>query len=156
MCLNYERGLEMKCKEVNKKLVSYINNELSNTENENVKSHLESCAICNEIVVELQNTMNLFDDRITLQPNPFLYTRILQELNILHTVQDNNGFLPVFKRVLLPVMFSLLLIFSVFLGITLGNIYETNQQEKETSSLTIEYFFNDLEQETVEVSLLKE
>lgn len=156
MCLNYERGLEMKCKEVNKKLVSYINNELSNTENENVKSHLESCAICNEIVVEFQNTMNLFDDRITLQPNPFLYTRILQELNILHTVQDNNGFLPVFKRVLLPVMFSLLLIFSVFLGITLGNIYETNQQEKETSSLTIEYFFNDLEQETVEVSLLKE
>lgn len=156
MCLNYERGLEMKCKEVNKKLVSYINNELSNTENENVKSHLESCAICNEIVVELQNTMNLFDDRITLQPNPFLYTRILQELNILHTVQDNNGFLPVFKRVLLPVIFSLLLIFSVFLGITLGNIYETNQQEKETSLLTIEYFFNDLEQETVEVSLLKE
>ncbi|MBR9682784.1 MAG: zf-HC2 domain-containing protein [Candidatus Aenigmarchaeota archaeon] len=146
----------MKCKEVNKKLVSYINDELSNTENKNVKSHLESCAICNEIAVELQNTMNLFDDRITLQPNPFLYTRILQELNNLHTVQDNNGFLPVFKKVLLPVMFSLLLIFSVFLGITLGNIYETNQQEKETSSLTIEYFFNDLEQETVEVSLLNE
>ncbi len=146
----------MKCKEVNKKLVSYINNELSNTGNENVKSHLESCAICNEIAVELQNTMNLFDDRITLQPNPFLYTRILQELKNSPAIPDNNDFFPVFKKALQPIMFSLLLIFSVFLGITLGNIYDTNQQEKETSSLTIEYFFNDLEQETVEVSLLNE
>ncbi len=146
----------MKCKEVNNKLVRYINNELSKQENEIVKSHLESCATCNEIVVELQNTMSLFNDRVTLQPNPFLYTRIIQEINNRDSIIDNNGFLPVFKKALQPVMFSFLLILSVFLGITLGNTYEVGQQESETSSLTIEYFFNDLEQETVEVSLLNE
>ena len=146
----------MKCKEVNKKLLSYINNDLSNFENENIKNHLKNCKTCYEISSELHTTMNLFDDRITLQPNPFLYTRILQKLNNSKTIQGNYSIFPVFKKVLQPVIFSLLLMFSVFLGIKLGNTYQTDQQEKNTSSLTIEYYFNDFEQEAIEVSLLNE
>lgn len=146
----------MKCKTVHKKLIFYINKEINNTENEEIKTHLQNCENCFDLYTELEATLNLIKKKKTLEPNPFLYTRIKQKLKDIESEKKRVIFNPVYKKVLQPVLLSFFLAASLFSGIKLGNIYEIKQQEQLSVSQTTEFYFNDLEQERSEVLLLNE
>lgn len=146
----------MNCKTVSEKLISYSNGELSSSENDILKTHLENCGSCYHLYTEIETTLNLIEKRKTLEPNPFLYTRIKQRLDAIESGTDRPVFIPVYRKVLQPVLLSFLLASGVFFGIKLGNICALNHQEKYSKSQTTEFYFNDFQQEKLEVLLLSE
>lgn len=146
----------MKCKNVHKKLIFFINDELTGSVNEEIKIHLKTCKKCNNIYTELETTLNLVGKKKTIKPNPFLYTRIKQKLNEIEIEKKQAVFNPVYKRVLQPVFLSLLLAAGIFTGIKLGSSYEIKQQKNISVSQTTEFYFNDFNQEKLEIVLLKE
>ena len=147
---------KMNCKTVFEKLISYSNGELNDPENEMLKTHLENCRSCNNLYTELETTLNLIEKKKTLEPNPFLYTRIKQRLDAIEHGTDRPVFIPIYKKVFQPVLLSFLLVSGMFLGIKLGNICVTNHHVKISESQTTEFYFNDFQQEKLEVLLLTE
>lgn len=146
----------MKCKTVHKKLIFYSNGELNSSETEEIRTHLLDCKKCYDLYTELETTLNLIEKKKILEPNPFLYTRIKQELDNIGSEKNRTAFIPVYKKVLQPVLLSLILAIGLFSGIKLGNTYELKQQEKLAVSQTTEFYFNDLQQEKLEVLLITE
>ncbi|MCD4792421.1 MAG: zf-HC2 domain-containing protein [Bacteroidales bacterium] len=146
----------MKCKNIHKKLIFFINDELTGSINEEIKIHLKGCKKCNNIYTALETTLNLVGKKKTIKPNPFLYTRIKQKLNEIEIEKKQAVFNPVYKRVLQPVFLSLLLAAGIFTGIKLGSSYEIKQQKNKSVSQTTEFYFNDFNQEKLEIVLLKE
>ncbi len=142
----------MNCKSVNKKLIFYINNETSKSDYEKIQTHLKSCKKCSALHYELKTTLKLIEERKAPEPNPFLYTRIKQELerrkNEKKTYEFSLG------RILQPVFLSFLLILGIAGGIKLGNMYDIKQNNQSVISQTTEFYLNDFKQEKIEAFLL--
>lgn len=146
----------MNCKTVSEKLISYSNRELSVSENELLKTHLENCGSCQTLYAELEATLNLIEKRKSVKPNPFLYTRIKQRLEATEHRTNHPVYIPVYKKIVQPVLLSFLLVSGIFIGIKLGNICVSNQPSGLSKSQTTEFYFNDFQQEQLEVLLLSE
>ena len=146
----------MKCEIVHKKLILYLNGELNSFENEAVNTHLQNCENCCNLHIELETTLNLIKKKKTLEPNPFLYKRVKQELDSLENEKDRAVFNSVYKKALQPILLSFLMVTGIYLGIILGDTFEMGRQEKLSVLHTTEFYFNDFQQEKLEVFLLNE
>jgi len=146
----------MECKKVHEKLIFYSYDELNSFENEGIKTHLQNCENCYNLYTELEATINLIKKKKNLEPNPFLYTRIKQKLEVIENEKNQPVFSPAFIKVLQPVFLLFLLAISLISGIELGNTFEIKQQEEISMSQTTEFYFNDFHQEKLEVLLLND
>jgi len=146
----------MKCKKANKKLTLYFNNELSVAEDEAIKNHLKNCENCYNLYSELKTTYNLIGKKETLKPNPFLYTRINQQLINIKNKENQSVLIPAYRKVLQTVLLSFVILIAVGAGIKLGSLSGIQQGKKILVSQTTEFYFNDLGQEKIEVYLLNE
>lgn len=92
--------------------------------------------------------------REPLEANPFLFTRIEQKIEELEQ-KKSSGYLSLAQRLMQPVFMSFLLAIALFVGIKIGSM---NRLEKiqPTQEHTTEYFLNDMNQELIETTLLKE
>lgn len=145
----------MKCKEVRKRLADYASGDLKPEPYRMVDEHLELCPECSALLIELNSTMELLDKRKRLEPNPFLYTRLKERLS---DSGENEARIrvPVFSRVLQPLILSLLLAGALFTGIKLGNTVVREQEHAFTYTEETEYYLNDMEHESLEVYLLSD
>ena len=146
----------MNCGQVHKKLIPYINGELTEQESRSVAFHLDSCKSCSALYAEVQATFGLIEKRKRLEPDPFLYTRIRQRIE--EAVQEEGGREkePVMRRVLQPVLVAAMLAFAVFSGVELGNAFVNQGREKIVVEKTTAYYLNDLQQEKLEMAILNE
>lgn len=146
----------MNCKSVQSKLIFFSDGELDSNESAIVSEHLNSCSSCSNLYNELIISLGLIKKKKTLEINPFLYTRIQQQLDVIKNgkvqVSKNRGF----KRLVQPVFLSILLIAGIWSGVQLGNIAEMDQQQNQTVSYADEFYFDGLEQENIEACLLND
>ncbi len=146
----------MKCKLVQNKLIFYSNGDLSSSENKEIKTHLQNCENCYALYTELETTLILIENKKTIEPNPFLYSRIKQKLDNLESKKEQATFNPVYKKILQPVILSFLLVIGLYSGVRLGNTFSIKQQDILSVSQTTEFYLNDLQQEKLEVLLLND
>lgn len=109
-------------KTIQKKLLRYLDDELSELEKVKVQRHLESCLECRDILKTIKSIW------VTEQPierqtvPPFLWTRISMRLNS----ERKQGILNKRKQFALPalrpVITAVVLLFIFFSGIKLGNL----------------------------------
>lgn len=146
----------MTCKLVQKKMIFHLNGELNSSENAEIKTHLQNCENCYNLYVELETTLNLIEKKKTIESNPFLYTRIKQKLDDLESKKDRTAINPIYKKILQPVFLSFLLAIGLYSGVKLGNTFDIKQQDKLSVLQTTEFYFNDLQQEKLELLLLND
>jgi anti-sigma factor RsiW len=146
----------MNCKDARNKMIFYAEGELKNPERDQLVQHLTTCSQCALLYQQLDNTLNLADKRETLEPNPFLYTRIREKLDAIEQGFKETAGVPAYQKILRPLALTLVLFLGLYAGNRLGNFYDTKQQEQLTTSLTTEFFINDMEQEKLEVLLLND
>lgn len=144
----------MKCKTVQRKMISYSELEFKDKEQEAFFEHISSCQSCNHLYEELQLTYQLIEKKEVLPENPFLLTRIMQKIEERNS--EKEAVIPVYQRILQPVLLSLLLLVGIFGGIQMGNSYEMVETESLSETQSTEYFFNDMQQEKMEIYLLNE
>lgn len=145
----------MKCKEIHNQISPYLGGLLDEKRLELFESHLDGCVLCKQLVNEVSATMISADDEQRLLPDPFLSTRLLQEIE---NRAENRLFTRI-QRILQPVAIVTMLFIGAYLGIGLGNSFRSNQDElikAESETLIADFLFNDIDYESIELFLLEE
>ena len=70
----------MKCQIVHKKLIFFLENELSGTEMQAIREHLDSCPDCALFASEMEKTFSILASEKNPEINPFFYTRVRAKL----------------------------------------------------------------------------
>ncbi len=112
----------MKCRNVQKKLSAYQDNELEAREREQIRSHLLSCRACRGHYQELERVWQTLGELRETQPGPWFYPQVVRKIE----EPRDRGLLPnlrwFFQRVRTPAIVSILLAIGVLAGTYLGNI----------------------------------
>jgi len=116
----------MKCSEVQKEMIFYIEKELKKTSALAIERHLNKCKKCNFIFSEMNKTYSILNDVEQLNPNPFFYTRLSEKMIEIDNKENKIIFRPSFIKILQPIVVSFVLIVSVVLGIVIGNEFSQN------------------------------
>ncbi len=137
----------MDCNLINLKLFAYAENILSIDEKSMVEEHLNFCPNCMKIANILTDSIKIIDRQKSVEANPFIYTRIAQKLKSSET--ENY-----YSRILKPVLVSIIILISLYGGIRIGNIYMDSNSTNQYSINAVNNCWNDINQESMEVSLL--
>ncbi len=141
----------MKCKEVNSKLIFYLENELLKDEMKQMEHHLSTCSSCSDSLVLLQSAMGVIEKEKCLQPNPYFVSKTMNRLK----EEQRKANQPVFNRVLLPAFVSILFVLAIGSGIFMGSNFASDTENIRQSNL-IDPYFNEIEGETIELFFLND
>lgn len=143
----------MNCQIVQKKLIFFLEKELSGAEMKAVQEHLDICPNCVLFAQEMKTALSILDtDRIP-EITPFFYTRVKAKLENQLEAENQVVHRPLLVRVLQPVAFSIILLFGVYGGIRLGNTSSSKSVNVIAEQELIPYW-NDLDTEPIEIFLL--
>jgi len=150
----------MNCSKVHKKILQYIDGELTGDENQAVEQHLESCNDCQKLYQKMRVSWNnLQEEKIPYQP--FYYTRLKQRMEN-EAERKTNRFK---KLVLQPAIYVIVLGFGIYIGILLGTgLQPTNATVADADTTETEYirdyaesqYWNGMELEKIEKEFLTE
>lgn len=145
----------MNCKQINNKLIFYIEKSLSSEDMQQVNYHLNRCDSCKNISVLLSSSLNIINKEKRVEVNPFMHTRVLQALENRKN-QTGLAFNAMFKRVLQPMLYSAILVVGIGFGISMGNMATKSPYNTYANADMDELFLNDFNEEPIEFFLLNE
>jgi predicted anti-sigma-YlaC factor YlaD len=112
----------MNCRNVQKKLSAYQDNELEIHEREQVKEHLLNCRTCREQYAELERVWQTLGEFEEIRPNSWFYQQIVRKIKepreqrLFPSLQWVPRLLPT------PVIVFILLVVGILTGTYLGKI----------------------------------
>jgi predicted anti-sigma-YlaC factor YlaD len=141
------------CNKIKKKLIFYIENEVSAEEKIQIEQHLAKCNECKILTDKLKESLNAINKEKNLDVNPYLSIRIIENINSVKRQKEESYENPLIRWVLQPAIFTLIAAIGIYIGILLGTFYKNNLNL--TDSYTSVYW-DDFSQEPIEVLLLSE
>lgn len=130
----------MNCKNVNKKLIFYIENDLPDNEAVEIQKHLSECKQCRAKYHFLKQTLAEIEYQKNIKANPFIATRILSRTA--DTTQKYR-----LKKALSSVLIALFLLFAIFLGKKSADFYYNNSIKNQVTNIS---------QDTLDMYVLKD
>lgn len=113
-----------------------------------IQEHLDECSGC-ATVYQLEVLANrVIDEEKSVQPNPFLATRIMAQIEAQKQSRSSTELIPLYRRALKPALVTLSLAAAVLAGVLTGSIYKPASQQKVPVELT---YINDAALESVEL-----
>lgn len=143
----------MKCETLHNQLIFYMEGETAPDETKKIANHLQQCEKCANLYSEFQATFGIIETEKEIKVNPFLKTRINQQIANRKIKQKP---LKAWNKLLQPALVTFLLLIAISSGVLLGNIYGSSANDtqfSETASNTT-FYLNDFEQEPIETALL--
>lgn len=119
----------MKCKTCIENFEKYLEGKLPEGTKKEFRAHLAECADCHKAFSTLLISEKYFKEEKQIVSNPFLSTRIMAKIEALEAKAKALERVPVYSRVLKPVLVAASIVIAVFLGITAGNLYQPLQSE---------------------------
>jgi len=145
----------MNCKDLHKRIVFYLDAELSEKEMEETKLHLAECSECAVFAAEMEKTFAILTAEKSPAVNPFFYTRLKAKMENRASVQYELQQKSILAKILQPAFFSVLLLAGIYTGIKIGQpANETNSTEVISDQDVIPYL-NEMETETIEAFLIE-
>ncbi len=115
----------MNCKEVENKLIFYIEDELSFEFRETISAHLKTCSSCNALYGKIKADIDfLHTDRVE-QINPVFYQKLEQNIKKSEKEQIKSSIKQVYFQAL---AYAAAIILAVFIGVALGKGYQVNEE----------------------------
>lgn len=112
----------MNCQLCQKNMDAYQEGRLPAGMKTQVEAHLRACEKCAESYSLQKLAERIMIQEKEMQSNPFLATRILARIEDLESSGDKT--IPLYKRVLRPVIISASLAAAILYGVMIGNIYQ--------------------------------
>jgi hypothetical protein len=141
----------MKCKDVQKRLIFYLEKTLQENEMIEISGHLKYCISCGKILANISESYDIIAFQKEISPTPFLFTRIQSKL---HAEDAVNSVTTKSVKVFQPIVVSFIILISVYCGIKLGDIYKKTVNTELAG--TEMYYWDDMGQEQIENVLLQE
>jgi anti-sigma factor RsiW len=145
----------MKCEKLHKKLIFFLEGDLPENEAQEIKVHLSKCAYCAAFAEEMKKTLGIIQLEKSPEVNPFFYTRLKARMeNQAEKAAKSVGF-PVWKKVLQPAFFSLLLLAGIYTGIKIGQPSNTGTNQNIYSEIELVPYLIEMEAEPLENFLME-
>ena len=143
----------MQCKNLHKKLIFFLEGELSEKEMNTIKNHLNDCIECKNFAADLKKTLGIIETEKLMEVNPFFYTRLKAKIEKQQKTKI-AFWQPFFVKVLQPAFFSLLLVAGIYSGIKIAEPIdkEAFQNQKNTEMIP---FLNEMSSEPIEAFLME-
>ncbi len=133
------------CKNIESNLIFYFYKEVNNVEMENIKNHLANCSNCEKLYENLSDSLSIIDNEKEIKVNPFIITRVNQEIEELKLDKSRSV---VFQKFVQPAMAVAAVFVGILFGIFFGSFYNSENSYDTTANYeSMEYYFNDIEQE---------
>ncbi len=112
----------MDCKEVQRKLPPYLDNQMAGQARDAVERHLGACPACRRELEQLQSDMSLLARTSVPEPSPYLTTRVMAEIRSRQAVRARvrTGLRHVFGSAVAVLVVSACVSIGAFLGSGLG------------------------------------
>ncbi len=127
----------MKHKEIQKKLLRYIDAELPQEERKEIQLHLEQCEQCRKDVELLYGVWNISQSIERMQPSPFLWNKISAQLEgkaqkerLIHKA---GAFI---RQTARPALTAAVAALALFIGIQIGGYLNTKTFSKQQTTQT--------------------
>ena len=112
----------MKCRIVQKKLSAFQDKELVPREQEEVRSHLQTCRACREQYEKSERVWQTLGALEEIRPDPWFYRQVVRKIK----EPREQALLPTierfFQRFRIPAFASILLAIGILTGTYLGNV----------------------------------
>lgn len=142
----------MNCKNINKKIIFYLDKNLNKEEYDAVKTHLDGCASCKALTGKLKDALMQIELEKDVRPDPYFYTRLQTRIN-----SENQAQSSVFSKIFQPAMAMLLILVAILSGIVLGNRYFTSGNDQlqitENQYYTEDYYLDEYSYEGIQYYL---
>jgi anti-sigma factor RsiW len=139
----------MNCQLCQKELDAYREGTLPEGIRIQVENHLGDCKVCAESFRLLSLSDKVMNEEKRLQSNPFLVTRIMAGIEELEQNRASRERIPVYQKVLKPVLISVSVAAAIFIGILAGGSYLPSQS---SDRIPVEMsYMNDAALESVEL-----
>lgn len=143
----------MNCKKVHKKLIFFLEKELSDSEMNLVQEHLNNCSECALFVEEMKCTLGILERDKVVEENPYFFTRVRARLE--NQEQEMIVRRPILIRIFQPIVFSFILMLGVYGGIKLGTPHQSELANVTLSKQQMIPFLNEMDAEPIESFLIK-
>ncbi len=139
----------MNCELCKKELDISLEGKLPEGISNQVEEHLKSCQECAVSYRSMIVANKVMDEEKAIEPNPFLVTRVMAEIEELEQKHEIRQRVPVYQKVLKPFLISVSIAAAVFAGVMTGNIYKPVEHSNE---IPVELsYMNDAALESVDV-----
>ena len=145
----------MKCKTLHKKLIFFLEGDLSIEEIKQFEKHLSACPNCAAFALEMKSTLGIIEMENSAKTNPFFYTRVKAKLEDMETKQESIVSRPVLIRVLQPVAFSIILLLGVYAGIKIGQPFQSEAINEVIAEQEMIPYLNEMAAEPIETFLME-
>lgn len=138
----------MNHKRIQRKLILFLDSELSGTETDKIKQHLEECSSCSKELEKIAHVWKFEEEARRIDPPPYLLTRLNARIKEYETYQ--HPFTELFKGIIglvRPAIALMILTSGILLGVYLGNIPLPNNARKidiQTTAQERERFFSSI------------
>jgi anti-sigma factor RsiW len=144
----------MKCKTLHKKLIFYLDGELSPAESDAMAAHLAHCAECMSFAEDMKKTLYVLQFEKSPEVSPWFYTRLKARMEKEKKEKPRFGY-PVWEKLLQPVLFSLLLLAGIYTGIKIGQPATVNSSSQTFAESQLIPLLNEMEAEPIETFLME-
>lgn len=128
----------MNCKEFQNDLFDYLDDQMNGETRRAFEEHAERCQSCKATYERLKALNQAISLEKSLEPNPFIQTRILQKL------EDAKAYRQVHTPIVLrPILLTLGLIVALTTGFLIGTSGSLKKSQSEMENLNIETLRSD-------------
>ncbi len=146
----------MNCREIQKKLIFFIEGDLDSNDSSYVNGHIENCKDCQFLFNQLKSSLEFIENDKQTETNPFFYTRVMAGLAAQPKQNILINWLRQKQYSIQVLAYSLIVVAAITLGHYLGKDrviveLETVSQENEISDNQLfaeSYQFNFNEEDT--------
>jgi len=139
----------MNCNLCKQELEAYREGKLPEGIEAQVKAHLEGCKDCAAIYQLESIASKVINKEKAIKSNPFLATRVMAGIEALEQRSINGNPIPVYKKVLKPVLVSISVAAAIIIGVLVGNVY---QPVSDSNKIPVELtYMNDAALESVDL-----
>lgn len=139
----------MNCKQIERKLIFYLEDNLPDNIKSEISNHLNTCSECKRKLDYIQESIQMLDNDKSFEIKPFLYSRIKERI-----INKKSLRLP--QKYLIPLAAASVITSGFFIGSLIGYYTISQSQELIFTEISIETIFNDSGLELTENILLSE
>lgn len=145
----------MNCNIIHKKLIFFLEGDLPREHMEKVAEHLNQCGDCAAFAEDLRKTMGIVQMEKQVQVSPYFYTRLKARIIKEQDNQAAESGSIVWKRVLQPALFTVLLVVGILAGVFTGRQAGRGTVSSSVNSAENIVFLNEMEAEPLETFLME-
>ncbi len=146
----------MKCRVIHKKLIFYLDGELSQEETKKTEAHLSQCPACFAFAEEMKKTLGIIQAEKITEVNPFIYTRIKTRLENQGKIETKPVLKPVFVRILQPAAIAIGLMAGIYTGIKIGHAPYRNEMKMMVAEQGLVPYIDEMKNEPLEIFLINQ